>query len=731
MTISFWRYSHLALAVSSFLFIALASVTGIILSFKPITEKTRPYKAEHFSEIRLAQVLPVIQKNYSDISELAVDANQFVKVNGTDSTDASGNFYVNPITGKGLGKVEKESEFFQWMTTLHRSLFLHELGRLFVGITAFLLFLVSVSGTVLIIQRQRSLKRFFAKIVRDNFAQYYHVVLGRLLLIPILIITLSGTYMSLSRFGLIKEEKITHKIDFDALKTAPQKKLSDFDIFKNTALADVQSIEFPFSEDVEDYYTLKLKDRELTVNQITGDILTEKKYAMSTMLSNLSMDLHTGRSHMIWAIVLALASVNILFFIYSGFAMTLKRRANRVKNKFKSDQAEYIILVGSENGTTFRFAKAIHQQLLKAGKKVFLSELNAYKEYPKAKQMLVFTATYGIGDAPTNSTKFFDLLEKFPQKNNIKFSVVAFGSHTYPDFCKFGYEINNLLSKQVWAKPLTEIHTVNDRSPEEFTHWANVWSQAADISISLLSQLLETKPVKTQKFVVASKIVAGETEKSFMIALKPVRRHKFSSGDLLGIYPANDYRERLYSIGKVNGNVHLSVKLHQNGLGSGFLYNLNVGDSIAATVIQNEHFHFPAKAKTVILISNGTGIAPFLGMIGENESMAKCHLYCGFRSETSVSLYNEQLQSALQNQKLTKLNVALSREGGKQYVKDLLERDSDFVIRTLENGGTLMLCGSLSMQNDVMKWLDARTQSQNGKSLSYYQSHGQILMDCY
>jgi len=731
MTISFWRYSHLALAVSSFLFIALASITGVILSFKPISEKTRPYKAEHFNEIKLAQVLPAVQKNYSDISELTVDVNQFVHVNGTDSTDASGNFYINPITGKGLAKVEKESEFFQWMTTLHRSLFLHELGRLFVGITAFLLFLISISGTVLIIQRQRSLKHFFSKIVRDSFAQYYHVVLGRLLLIPILIITLSGTYMSLSRFGLIKEEKITHKIDFDALNTTPQKKISDFNIFKNTALADVQSIEFPFSEDVEDYYTLKLKDRELTVNQITGDILTEKKYAMSTLLSNLSMDLHTGQTNMIWAIVLALASVNILFFIYSGFAMTLKRRANRVKNKYKSDQAEYIILVGSENGSTFRFAKAIHQQLLKAGKKVFLSELNAYKDYPKAKQMLIFTATYGIGEAPTNSAKFFALLEKYPQQNEVAFSVVAFGSHAYPDFCKFGYEVNNLLSKQTWAKPLTEIHTINDRSPQDFNHWANVWSQAADISISLLSQLLETKAVKTNKYLVTGKIVTGETEKSFLLSLKPVRRRKFSSGDLLAIYPANDYRERLYSIGKVNGNVHLSVKLHQDGLGSGFLYSLNVGDSVSAAIMRNEHFYFPQKSKPVILISNGTGIAPFLGMIDENTGFAECHLYCGFRAQSSVALYEDQLNVALQNKRLTKLNVALSREGDKKYVKDLLERDSDFVVRTLENGGTLMLCGSLSMQNDVMKWLDAQTKIKPGKTLSDYQSHGQILMDCY
>ncbi|RZK62744.1 MAG: FAD-binding oxidoreductase, partial [Pedobacter sp.] len=367
MTISLWRYSHLALAVSSFLFIALASVTGIILSFKPVAEKIEPYKSKDFNRLNVAQLIPTLQKSYTDIADVTIDANQFVIVNGTDSNEESGNFYVDPKTGKSFGKVAKENEFFRWTTTLHRSLFLHELGRLFVGITAFLLFLIATSGTVLIIQRQRSLKKFFGKIVKDGFAQYYHVVLGRLLLIPIIIISLSGTYLSLQRFGIIKEDKIIHKIDFDALKTVPAKPISDFEVFKNIPLSDLQSIEFPFSEDVEDYFTLKLTDSEITVNQITGEIITQQPYSKATIFNNLSMDLHTGRGSAIWAIVLAIASANILFFIYSGFVIWWKRSRNGIKNKYKFDQAEYILLVGSENGSTFRFANAIQQQLLKNG----------------------------------------------------------------------------------------------------------------------------------------------------------------------------------------------------------------------------------------------------------------------------------------------------------------------------------------------------------------------------
>ena len=115
-------------------------------------------------------------------------------------------------------------------------------------------------------------------------------------------------------------------------------------------------------------------------------------------------------------------------------------------------------------------------------------------------------------------------------------------------------------------------------------------------------------------------------------------RSKFTSGDLLAIYPANDNRERLYSIGNRNGNIQLAVKLHPSGLGSEFLYNLKPGDTIKAQIINNHAFHFPKKAKKVALISNGTGIAPFLGMIEQNKKKTEIHLYSGFRKETETIL---------------------------------------------------------------------------------------------
>ncbi|GAB3547301.1 hypothetical protein GCM10027577_22020 [Spirosoma fluminis] len=710
---------------------ALASITGIILAFEPVSQKMQPYRVANFSELTLAQTLPVLKQSGQEINELSVDANGFVQVKGSDADGKNLTAYIDPQTGKILGKPTGQSEFFQWVTALHRSLFLKETGRFFIGLTAFLLLLITVSGTMLIIQRQRGVKRFFTRIVRDNFAQYYHVVLGRLSLIPIVIIALSGTYLSLERFELVKSGKSTATIDFDAIRSTPERKLADFAVFKNTRLSEVQSVEFPFSEDVEDYYTLTLKDRELTVNQLTGDILSENRYPTAVLLTSLSLNLHTGRTSAVWAVILAIASANILFFIYSGFAITLKRRVNRVKNKFGPDESRFIILVGSENGSTFRFAQLIYQQLLKQGEKAYLTEFNKYTVFPKAEHLIALTATYGLGDAPTNATRFRALVEQQPQSQPVRYSVVGFGSYAYPDFCKFAFEVNQLLSRQSWAVPLVDIYTVNDRSPEEFALWAEAWSQQTNVPMAVSSDLLKTPALRLNTLTVADNTRAPQSDGTFLIRLQADRRNRVTSGDLLAIYPANDHRERLYSIGRLGNELQLSVRLHPNGLGSSFLHELTPGQTIQARIVSNEHFHFPKKASVVVMIANGTGIAPFLGMIDQNKQQIPCHLYCGFRASSSFTLYQDFLEASQIMKQLSSLHLAYSREGNKQYVSDLLSRDTDFIASVLSQKGVVMICGSLSMQKDVLALIDTICQTRFGQSVSHYQSHGQILMDCY
>jgi sulfite reductase (NADPH) flavoprotein alpha-component len=728
MTLSFWRSSHLALALVSSLFLILASLTGIILAVDAVQEKTLPYKVENFDKITLGETLPVLKKSYSEMTELTVDYNQFVTLQAIDQDGNDINAYVDVKTGKKLGTPVKKSEFIQWITSFHRSLFLHEAGRFFVGVISFLLFLIAISGFILVLKRQKGIRNFFSKVIKEYFAQYYHVVLGRLALIPILIIALTGTYLSLERFNFFMDKK-EQKENTESI--APAKKSKVVNIFKSTLLADVKKIEFPFTDDPEEYYIIELKDREIEVNQVTGEVMSEKRSPMTAQFAALSLDLHTGRINAIWALVLALATANILFFIYSGFAMTLKRRSSRIKNKFKAGESKYILLAGSENGSSLRFANAIQKQLNTAGEKAFLTELNSYTVFPKAEHIIIFSSTHGLGDAPSNGRKFISLLQKHNQQQKINFSVVGFGSTAYPDFCGFAREIDGLLEDLNWAERFLDLQTVNDKSAVEFVEWIKLWSVKTRIPLSTTPSLYNHAPKGLQKLMVLDKTAISETEHTFILTLRANMRAKFTSGDLLAIYPANDTRERLYSIGNHSGNIQLVVKLHPNGLGSGFLNELKPGNVIKARIINNHAFHLPKKASKVAFISNGTGIAPFLGMIEQNKKKTETHLYAGFRMETeTVTGYKKFASQMMQKQHLKSFHLALSREENHYYVMDLIQRDASFFIDLLENNGVIMICGSLAMQKDVESTLDALLVEKN-KKLSDYKNKGQLLTDCY
>lgn len=731
MTLSIWRYAHLTLAILTFLFLIVASTTGIILAYDAAQEKTQPYRVDDFSNINLAQSLPELRKVFPEITEISVDHNQFVTLEGLDDNGENIKAYIDPTTGKILGKPIEKSKFINWVTSLHRSLFLKETGRFAVGVVSFLLMITSISGLILIIKRQNGIRYFFSKIKKDFFSQYFHVVSGRILLVPIFVISLTGTYLFMHRFELIpkgKNEKIAHKIT----NSETQIKLADFPIFKETKLSAVKKIEFPFIEDdAEEFFVLKLKDREITVNQINGEIIKEERYPLTLIYENLSLTFHTGRGSVVWSIVLGLSSIGILLFIYSGFVITFKRTRNKIKNKYKAENAEIVIFVGSENGSTLGFANKIHSQLLSDGKKSFISQLNQYKFYPKAKHIIIFTSTYGLSEAPTNASNFKKLLKEISQNQKIKYSVVGFGSKSYEDFCGFAIEVDQLLSQQNWAESQLEIHTVNDKSTIEFTEWAKKWSYETMIPLATAPSLYSEKVPSLKKMKVIGKSEIVDEVTTFKVILKPNSLVKFKSGDLLAIYPENDHKERFYSIGKVNGAIQLVVKLHENGLGSGFLHRLKENQEIRARIIKNSEFHFPKKASEVIMIANGTGIAPFLGMIDEQTGKTKTHLYCGFRKSSELTVNYEYF--ALENikkGKLTSFNLAFSRKEKSQYVMDLVERDAELFTNSLENGGFIMICGALKMQHDVEDTLRKLCGLKN-KDYETYKTNGQILTDCY
>ncbi|MFK7000538.1 PepSY domain-containing protein [Flavobacterium oreochromis] len=732
MTLSIWRWAHFTLAIITAVFLVIASVTGAILAIDSISQEIpSSYKASNFENIHLDHVIDLVKKEFIEVNELTVTPSHTVIVKGLDDQANEVNAYINPNTGKIIGNLKKQSEWIKWITSLHRSLFLHQTGRIILGINAFLLFIITCTGIILLLKRQNGFKGFIKKIKKDHWYSYLHVLLSRWMIIPIWIIALTGTFLTIYNLNVFEKKTVINHKSIISKKPISERQIKDFPIFKTLLLSDVQKIEFPFTDEVEEHFTLKLNDREILVNQWDGSILSEVEISKWIRLEKLSLDLHTGRGTILWSLILLVTVMSILFFITSGFIISYKRLRYKEVNKYPLVDSELIILVGSENGNTMRFATTVHRQFLKQGIKSFITSINQYQVFPSAHTILVFTSTYGDGNAPSNAYHFEELLLKYKQLTMIKTAVVGFGSSQYVNFCGYAKKVEQLLKKQTWNQTLLDLHTIDQQSMVNWLQWISSWNAVSNNHLSILENSYLNKEEEGILFKVIAKTEVENNCSNFILILSPLKKNKYQSGDLLAIYPELSSKERLYSIGKIDDTIQLMVKLHSNGLGSGFLYQLKEGQVLRGIILRNPKFYLP-QDKKVIMIANGTGIAPFMGMIAESVTKHSLYLYAGFREEsTFVKKLQDQAEGYKKQGKLEQFRFAFSRTGNRYHVTDLVNQDLEFILKLLQEGNVLMICGSIAMLKDIEELLENYIIKQTADDLNFYKSKGQILTDCY
>lgn len=727
---SIWRYAHFLLAAISSLFLLLASITGCILSVEPVAKSLLPYKTVDLNTVQLSETVAVLKENYDEVFELQITSEDFVQVSVFTKGGSSETIYINPKTGDKLGDVQKQSTFFSFVTNLHRSLFLKAVGRFFLGVVSLLLCFIAVTGIFLLAHHQGGFKKWFSKVKEKDFVQRYHIVLGRWLLLPILTLAVTGVYLSAEKFSLLPKRNITHTTltsnhnDFTTTK-------SPIKFFEHITLNEVRELTFPFSDAPEDYFELALYDREFRIHQFSSEILSEATYPFVKLASLWSLQWHTGQGSVLWSLILFVASVSLLFFMYSGFAMSLRRKRKSKKNhsKWTKDEAEFIVLTGSETGNTQLFAKAFCTALENTGKRVYCNTLNSYTEYANASHLIVFTSTYGDGDAPSNARKFEAMFHKVQSKNTIHFTVVGFGSLSYTHYCHFAIKVDGLLESRSNFQQLLPIAKINNQSQAAFAEWIKDWNVHSGLPLKVTMPGMQKNKTVLKDFKVIDR-KALNVDNTTLIRFRPLKKTKFQSGDLLNIIPPEGSTIRQYSIAKIGDDILLSVKWHPKGLCSNYLCTIQPNTIISASIEKNPGFHFPKKATTVCMIANGTGIAPYLGMFSENQK-ANVELIWGARTKASFDYYQTYIENALSRNQLRGYELALSQVEEKKYVQDIVLNKKQEIAQILREGGVLMLCGSVAMQNDVLKVLEEITKTQLQQSLYHFQNRGQLLMDCY
>ncbi|MBI1207061.1 MAG: sulfite reductase subunit alpha [Azospirillum sp.] len=190
----------------------------------------------------------------------------------------------------------------------------------------------------------------------------------------------------------------------------------------------------------------------------------------------------------------------------------------------------------------------------------------------------------------------------------------------------------------------------------------------------------------------------------------PLREIAASLGEL---------RPRLYSIASsqraVGEQVHLTVGVattehrgrRRKGVASTFLAERAVGRKVRVYVQPSHGFRLPADAKVpIVMIGPGTGVAPFLGFLQERRATAAAGgtwLFFGNPHAASDFLYQQDLEAALAEGSLTRLDTAFSRDQAeKLYVQHRLDQAGAELWAWLQRGAHVYVCGDAKrMARDV------------------------------
>lgn len=460
MIAGLWRNIHFLLAITASLFLIIAALSGAILGLEAAWDSTRP-QAISLSKISLGEAIQKIEAQFEEVYEIELNSKGFLLVQGS-AKNSYGSFYVDPKDGRILGKVKKPSPFFQFVRSLHRSLFLKETGRILMSFVSFLTVLLVFSGLFLLRNRMGSFLKLYAPIQEPNFHRKNHIILGRWFWPLVLIVGVTGTYLGLDRLGAF-----TFQAGKVEKHMAGETKIN----LNTVSLNELEKLVYPFGNAPEEQFDLSLKDRSIRYQQGDLSLIQTKLKPWPQHLQYWSYILHTGEGNLGLALLLTLTACALLYFIFSGLKIAAKSSWALLRLRARNRTTPLLILYGSETGNTYSFAKLLKKRLKRKGHTAHLLSMNRFRIQDSTQMLVILTATYGDGEAPANASRFISQFNRQSPKNDIDYAVLGFGSRSYPKFCQFAVAVDALLEQHPKYTPLMPLFKINNQEERSFQQW--------------------------------------------------------------------------------------------------------------------------------------------------------------------------------------------------------------------------------------------------------------------
>ncbi|WP_212525475.1 PepSY domain-containing protein [Actibacterium sp. MT2.3-13A] len=649
---------------------------------------------------------------------------------------------IDPRSGQGVASADTPA-FEHWLTKLHRSLFLGDGGRIAVAAGAAAMLALALSGLALVARRAGGWRRIFAPL-KGPLPGRLHVEIARLCVFGLTLSSATALWMSASTFGLLPEGAGAPGFP-SAVSGQTGRAPASIGVLRDTPVSALRELTFPYPGDATDAFTLKTGAGAGYIDQGTGALLAWRDLGAWERATETVYRLHTGEGAALLGLILGLMALGVPVMAGTGAVIWVagRRGRPRLRSNAAPGQADTIVLVGSEGGSSWGFAATLHAALTAAGQRVHMAPMSGFApaRYARAARIVVLAATYGEGAAPASARGFLDRLAALPEAPRAPLAVLGFGDRSFPAFCAFADEIRRAAEAKGWAQLLL-IDRVDRQSPQDFARWGRALGAAMGMPLELNHQ---PQVPKTEGLTLVSRRDYGaEVQAPTAILRFALPRRtlwqritgrglgRFAAGDLLGILPEGSAVPRFYSLASAScdGFAEICVRKHPGGLCSGQLMELRPGQGVRAFLRRNPGFRPARGAAPVILVGAGTGIGPLAGFARANRRGRPLHLYFGARHPDSDLLYGRELAEWQAGGRLASVTAAFSRAAERAHVQDALRRDGARVARLIAGGAQVMVCGGREMAAGVAEAL-ADILAPAGLTPAMLKAEGRYAEDVY
>lgn len=685
--------------------ITVLALSGAVLSVFPAAERLTAPQVE--AGLTVADLAARIQTAYPGVEQIRRAPSGRITAYWFDG-GTPGAAVIDLATGQGVTSADP-NQFERWMTNLHRSLFLGDGGRIAMAAGAAAMLALALSGAVLVVRRAGGWRRWFAPL-RGPLSGRLHVEIARIAIVGLVLSSLTALWMTASTFGFLPDggSALSYAAPSGQTGMIP----GAIDLLGQTPASTLRELSFPYPDDATDVFTLKTDSGTGYLDQGTGALLGWADLTGWERASETIVMLHTGQGAAVLGLVLGLMALCVPVMGVTGVVIWLAARRGRpqIRGNQPAGQAQTILLVGSEGGSTWGFAATLHRALTEAGQTVHAAPMSAFdpKRYARADRIILLAATYGDGAAPASARGFLDRLAQGDAAPATPLAVLGFGDRSFPQYCTFAKAVSTAAEAKGWQQ-LLAFDTVDRQSPQDFARWGQALGAVMGINLDLTHQPVvpQSQPLTLiSRRVYGAEVQAPTAILRFALPKASLWQRltgrgfgRFQAGDLLGILPEGSTLPRFYSLasGRRDGFVEVVVRKLHGGLCSGQLMALEPGDSVAAFLRPNPSFHADRSAAPLILIGAGTGIGPLAGFTRANARKRPIHLFFGMRHPDSDFLYDAEFGVWQAQGHLTRLITAISRGARPHYVQDALRAEGAEVARLIQSGARVMVCGGREM----------------------------------